>query len=234
MSTPDDLDALAGEYVLGTLDLVERRAVDARRLREAARDAAIRGWEDRLAPLNELLPEAIDETDLFPSIAAAIDRLDADQGIAHLNRRLRRWQWAAGLASAAAVVLAVALGTSLLFTRTAPTELVAMLAKDAASPAFVVSVDRASRQLTVLPSAVEPPAGKSYELWLINARYEAPRSLGLISPSAATRSDRLAAYSEDEIASSVLAVSLEPDGGSPTGKPTGPVVFSGRFIHSKI
>ncbi|MDR3372699.1 MAG: anti-sigma factor [Ancalomicrobiaceae bacterium] len=234
MSTPDDLDALAGEYVLGTLDLVERRAVDARRSREPLLDAAIRGWEDRLAPLNELLPEATLEADLFPSISAAIDRLGADQGIAHLNRRIRRWQWAAGLASAAAVVLAVGLGASMLLTRTAQTELVALLAKDATSPAFVVSVDLASRQLTVLPSAVEPPAGKAYELWLVNARYEAPRSLGLISPSAATRSDRLASYSDEVIASSTLAVSLEPDGGSPTGKPTGPVVFSGRFVHPKI
>ena len=52
MTTDDDIDAIAGEYVLGTLDPAERSVVAARRQREPALDAAIRDWEQRLAPLD--------------------------------------------------------------------------------------------------------------------------------------------------------------------------------------
>lgn len=226
----DGLDGLAAEYVLGTLDLDERQSVEVRRLREPALDAAIRAWEQRLAPLNDALPPVSPEADVFPAIVAAIDRQAAEATVAALRRHVRRWQWTAGLSIAASLLIAVALGVTMMVARQEPAELVAVLAKDAAAPAFVVSVDAQSHKLTVRPVAVSTLPGKSYELWLVNPRYDAPRSLGLIDPASVTRTDRLAAYSADVIGTSALAVSLEPKGGSPTGKPTGPVLFSGKII----
>jgi len=226
----EDLDGLAGEYVLGTLDLAERRTVAARRLREPALDAAILAWERRLSPLNLLGGEERPDDALFASISAALDAADNDPRIATLSRRVRRWQWVSGLAAAAAVV--VVIGMQALTQWRQPQNFVALLAKDELSPAFIVSVNVASRELTIRPYVAQKPQGKSYELWLVNARYDQPRSLGVIGTGEFTRSASLARYSQDDVSSSVLAVSLEPEGGSPTGAPTGPVLFTGKLIQS--
>jgi anti-sigma-K factor RskA len=114
----------------------------------------------------------------------------------------------------------------------APQGFVAVLQKDAASPAFIVSVDLASRQLTVRAVSAAAPAGKAYELWLVSDRYDAPRSLGLIQNADFTRSQKLDAYPPDVIKGSLFAVSLEPAGGSTTGKPTGPVLFGGKLMQA--
>ena len=59
MTTPDDIDALAGEYVLGTLDAAERAVVKARSATETALDDAIHGWEKRLSPLDDATPATV-------------------------------------------------------------------------------------------------------------------------------------------------------------------------------
>ena len=73
MSTPDDIDALAGEYVLGTLDAAERADVAARRAGDPALSAAIRAWERRLAPLDAAMPAVAPPADLFARIERQID-----------------------------------------------------------------------------------------------------------------------------------------------------------------
>ena len=73
MRARDEIDVLAGEYVLGTLDAAERTAVGARRRREAPLDAAIEAWEERLAPLAETLPAVAPAAGLWPSIETRLD-----------------------------------------------------------------------------------------------------------------------------------------------------------------
>ena len=72
MSDTDEFDALAGEYVLGTLDAAERAAVAARREREPALDQAIIAWERRLGPLDAVSPEIEPPDGLFARIEARI------------------------------------------------------------------------------------------------------------------------------------------------------------------
>ena len=103
---------------------------------------------------------------------------------------------------------------------------VAVLQTDAASPAWVVTVDLAAETLSVRPVEASAPAGHAFELWLV-AGGQAPRSLGLLDPAAGHRLPLpVAALPAD----AVLAVSLEPEMGSPTGQPTGPVVHHGRLL----
>ena len=64
MTARDDIDDLAGEYVLGTLDAGERALVAARRQREPDLDAAIRDWERRLAPLDAATKSVAPPADL--------------------------------------------------------------------------------------------------------------------------------------------------------------------------
>jgi anti-sigma-K factor RskA len=114
----------------------------------------------------------------------------------------------------------------------APAQYVAVLQKDGGSPAFILTVDGASRNFTVrkVDAASEP--GKSYELWVISDRLGAPRSLGVIGEGDFTERPALAAYDPNIVKSATYAVTVEPSGGSPTGKPTSAPVFAGKLIET--
>ncbi len=111
--------------------------------------------------------------------------------------------------------------------QSAPREYVAILQKDAASPAFEVTVNLDKQELTVRPVAAQAPPGKSYELWIIDAKLGA-RSLGVIGDK--PRGASLSAYDPAVVADATYAVTVEPPGGSPDGKPSGAPVFVGKLI----
>ena len=113
-----------------------------------------------------------------------------------------------------------------------PAQYVAVLQRDAASPAFLLTFDLDKRTLTVRTVGAPFQAGKSYELWLVSDRFTAPRSLGLIGNEEFTQRPQLANYDAVTINRATYAVSLEPEGGSPTGKPTGPVLYSGKLLQA--
>jgi anti-sigma-K factor RskA len=170
-----------------------------------------------------------------------------------LNRRMVRWRTLAATAGTMAAVLGLIIITSAVAPTVLPDSLrprprvivqmtegtavppparfVAVLQRDAASPAFIVTVDIANRSLTVRRVAAEQESGKSYELWLVSNKFPAPRSLGLVSGGEFTQSGNLAAYDPSVISDATFAVSLEPEGGSPTGAPSN-VMFLGKLIES--
>jgi anti-sigma-K factor RskA len=232
MNEHDDIDDRAAEYVLGTLTASERASVAARRQRESRLDAAISDWELRLAPLNDGINEVGPPSFLFSAIEARLARRSrANTGtVTDLTRRLKWWRAAALSASAIAAALVAIIGISQLAPNPRTKNLVAILQKDAQSPAFLVSVNIEDRVMTVRPVAAKREAGKSFELWIINDSLGKPKSLGVVDDAKPTRGPTLAAYKADVIADSTYAVTLEPEGGSPTGDPTGPVVFSGKMI----
>ena len=131
-------------------------------------------------------------------------------------------------ASGLAALLAVGLVARETTREAAPHEYVAILQKDAASPAIEVTVDLDKRELRVRPVAAQAPPGKAYELWIIDAKLGAPRSLGVIG--GAGRAASLSAYDPAVVENATYAVTVEPLGGSPDGKPSGPPVFVGKLI----
>ncbi|MBR2535775.1 MAG: anti-sigma factor [Hyphomicrobium sp.] len=237
MTEPDDIDGLAAEYVLGTLDAGERAAVAARRQREVALDAAIVSWESRLAALSDVVPPIAPPSGLFSKIEARLHAVSS-VGISHaaavvaLTRRLNSWRVAAITASSIAAALLVAFGATQFAPKPKGKNLVAVLQKDAQSPAFLVSVNVDDRVMTVRPVSAKHEAGKSYELWIIHESLGKPKSLGVVDDAAPTRAPTLAAYKPDVLEASTYAVTLEPEGGSPSGDPTGPIVFSGKMIEA--
>jgi anti-sigma-K factor RskA len=239
MSDPEDIKTLAGEYVLGTLDATERAAVAARRLREPELDAAILAWERRLAPLDESAPVVEPPAGLFSRIEATIEgRLGQNREgaeVIELSRRLRRWRTAALAGGALAAALAVAFVRQDMVRKGLPPEasnFVAVLQKDAASPAFLVEVDLNSRLLTVRPVAAERQPGKSYELWIIHDKLGPPKSLGVVSDQGFTVRPALSGYDPSVVESAVYAVTLEPAGGSPNGRPSGPPLWAGKLVQA--
>jgi anti-sigma-K factor RskA len=230
---PDD-DLHAAEFALGTLDDSERATLAARRLREPELDAAIEAWEKRLAPLAESIPALAPPRDFLADIEARIagGRTSAgeDANVVDLTRRLRRWRFNAIAASGIAAALVVGIGLRESMREVIPHEFVAVLQKSADAPAFVITVNLDSRDLMVRPVAALPQAGKAYELWIINDKLGAPRSLGVIDPVNLTINPSLNRFDRAVVENATYAVTVEPPGGSPTGAPSGAPVFVGKLF----
>jgi anti-sigma-K factor RskA len=237
MNELEDIEALAGEYVLGTLDAAERAAVAERRQREPALDRAIRRWEQDLAPLMDAGEPVTPPADLFGRIEKRLEREagrtshdpEPASNVVALRRKVTLWRSVAVAASAVAASLMAVIAWQGMTGTNTENRMVAVLQKDSTSPAFLVTVDVPTRMLTVKPLTGPAEPGKSYELWLVNASLGDPRSLGVIS-APMTVSPNLRGYARDIIEGSAVAVSLEPAGGSPTGKVTGPVLYSGPLL----
>ena len=107
--------------------------------------------------------------------------------------------------------------------------IVAMLAAQDAKPVLLVSADRAGRFLTVKAlGTIALPADRSLELWALPEGQD-PRSLGLVPAVGVARIPLGASAGVTLQSVPALAISLEPAGGSPTGKPTGPVLYTGAL-----
>ena len=113
-----------------------------------------------------------------------------------------------------------------------PAQFVAVLQKGSDAPAFILTVDVATKAFTVRRVGAEAERGKSYELWLVSDKLLKPRSLGVIGDKDFTRRPTLAAYDSDLINKATYAVTVEPEGGSPTGVATGPIVFTGKLVET--
>jgi anti-sigma-K factor RskA len=231
MTDEHDIDMLAAEYVLGTLPVAERDDVDLRLKHDPQMATAVAEWERRLAPLLETISPQTPPAHIWSEIDKRIAGGPAQ--VIRLERRLRIWRTTAFAASAIATSLILLVGIRE-FARPEPEKtFVAVLQKDAQSPAFLVSVDTRNKLLTIRAVAAPEHPGKSYELWLVHEKLGAPRSLGIVGSQPFTIvHPQLAAYSPATIEQATLAVSLEPEGGSPTGAPTGPVLFAGKLVQA--
>jgi len=114
----------------------------------------------------------------------------------------------------------------------APAQYVAVLQKEGGSPAFILTVDGATRNFTVRKVDAPSEPGKSHELWVISDRLGAPRSLGVIGEGDFTARPTLAGYDASIVKDATYAVTVEPSGGSPTGKPSAAPVFVGKLIET--
>ncbi len=206
-------EMLAAEYVLGTLDGAELAAAEARRGGDAGFAAEVRFWERELYPLTLLVaPVAPPE-----AVWARIEASTATAGVVPANDNRLGW-WRASALGAAAV--AAGLAVFIAVRPPMPPPMVAVLAPAGSTLAVLVVVSGPGGSLLVRPSgAVTVAAGKDLQLWALAAGATKPASLGVL-PAGGRTVAGVAAGTQ-------LLVSLEPKGGSPTGLPTGPVVYGG-------
>ena len=226
--SPEDRDLIAGEYVLGTLSRDERAAFEAQRAADPVVEASVRAWERRLAPLALAVPEMQPPPRIWQAIVAALPGAAAnDNRIAALDRQVRRWRLTAACAGLFAASLAAFIVGGRLLEPPAPEgRYVAVVTSGGAEPALIVSVDTATGTAKVRPVAAQAPSGRSLELWYVGGG-KPPRTLGLIGTASARVTLPADAGAAGE---GVFAVSVEPPGGSPTGQPTGQVIYTGKLI----
>jgi len=330
----DDHDALAAEYVLGTLSAEERDQAEALLARDAGFAETVRQWEHRLGELNVMVEAVEPPLDLWERIKTGIDGAerrnkaasetvelagvqaepaDASMSVASpqinasaepsfhtvpdlLSNRAQhsedsettglattllpsesvaerddrlprstapqtttatetappdqnagRWR---GLAIGASVISAL-LAAYIAITHLAPglislgrpaqmttgalkpaavPQLVAVLQQEPTAPAFLVMLDPQQRTITIRRLTAAPDSGRSYELWLNSNKLLRPASLGPVGNSEVTTRSLPPNIDVETMRSATYSVSLEPEGGSATGAPTGPTLFKGRMI----
>jgi len=219
------LDGIAREYVVGTLRGRPRTRFETVMSSNTQAQRCVRDWEERLLPLSLELAPVVPQASVWRSVDARLDReARGREGGGGGVTALTRFRWAI-----AAMIALVAVGLGwLLMTRPGTPTAVAVLAPEGQPAIWNVETypDR-ERIRIVVAGQIPAQPGKSYELWAL-PEGGAPVSLGLMpSKSEARRLDttQLAALA----ASTKVAVSLEPPGGSPTGAPTGPVLYVGTI-----
>ncbi len=229
-SRPDRVDRLAAEYVAGTLRGPARRRFENLLAAHPALRAAVRDWQDRLVPLTLSVPPQAPSPQVWQRIEARLGPA-APVAAAQPPRgawwsTLAFWRGASALATVAALSLAVLLASPPPAAPPIVVVLEATAPAGGATPASIVaSISGDGRAVVTRPLVnVSVQNDRVLELWAA-AGTQAPRSLGLISASGATVVRQVALPPGTDH----LAVSLEPVGGSPTGAPTGPVLFVGRL-----
>lgn len=225
---------LAGEYVLGTLDATQRRALQARLADEPALQAAVQAWEERMLPLADLVEPVTPSAQLWWRIERSLDTQTPPvprQTPAPWWRNwhsLSLWRGLAAGGFATAAVLASVLVTREMAPPPTTRFMVVLVAPDDKAPGWVVQAGSSSRIELIPLGSVEVPADKALQFWTKADGWSGPVSLGLVTPGHRLEvpADKLPAVQPNQL----FELTLEPRTGSPTGKPTGPIRFIGRAV----
>jgi anti-sigma-K factor RskA len=217
--TPTLRRALAADYAIGLMPATARRRFEQLLLEDAALRAELAQWHGSLASLTEALPEQPVPDRVWQGITARIE-----PQVLHVPEKRPFWNWLRVTMAVCSLVIAVTL--SVIYTRD-DAQYSATLAGADAKPALRVLAHADYLQVEPLTlAAIEP--GQSLELWAIPADGK-PVSLGVI-PAGGNGKVELSETQKALIGKPIaLAVSLEPKGGSPTGQPTGPVLYQGAL-----
>jgi anti-sigma-K factor RskA len=239
--TPQDLDAARDlETPIVPQDLED--AMPPRDLEESSEVAAL---------ASSLLPAEAESETLLPSDVTPFTSSPGGRtaDIVQLQRGVRRWRGVTVAVSAIAALLAVFIAVTqfapgliplnrqpqplVAANPQAPSQrFVAVLQQGPTAPAFLLTVDPQAHTFTVRRVSATPEAGRSYELWLLSSKSPSPRSLGVVGADEFTTRPLPAGFDLDAMRGAGYAVSLEPAGGSPSGAPTGPILFTGSMVES--
>jgi anti-sigma-K factor RskA len=202
-----------------------------------------------------VLPQALAPSPVAPELAELAAIVAERSNVIEMSGAARRWRNIASFTSAIAAALVALLGFQLFApdwlpeamrpkprtqlvevkvpSAAAPSaQYVAVLQQDGNSPAFILTVDAATKNFTVRKVGAAAEPGKSFELWLISDRLQRPRSLGVIGGGDFTTRPVLSSYDADTINAATFAVTVEQAGGSPDGNPHSTPIFTGKLVET--
>ena len=228
-SRPELAERLAAEYVAGTLRGAARRRFEALLPAHPPLRSAVQAWHERLMPLTLTITPEAPPASLWKRIESRVHGAAQPAAAATTGwwAQLGFWRALSAVGGALALSLAVLLGSP------GPAQAPIIVVLSAATPSangatpasFVASISGDGRAMVTRPLMnVSVEADHSLELWSVPAS-GAPRSLGVISASGSTVVQKRKVLE----GAAALAVTLEPPGGSPTGGPTGPILYLGKL-----
>lgn len=227
---PGERAAAAAEFVLGTLSAEDQAAVQAALAQDADLRAQVYAWQDRLLPLSARAAPAEPAPALWTRITRSLDaRRPAvkSAGSTPWWQGLRFWQGLSAAALAASLVLALRLLSP---APEGPRYLAVLQSPDERHQTGWVVELQAGGKLRLLPVGDTPPvpAGRALQFWTKAQGAAKPTSLGLVRAGQALElpAARLPAVEAQQL----FEITLEPEAGSPIGRPTGPILFVGRTV----
>lgn len=243
---------IAAEWALGLLEGEELLAARGKYATDPAFAWRKEWWDNWFAPLTDPMPGAAPGVHVWDAIAAqttaglpeqradSVGALAAQTNVISLETRVRRWQWIAGLTSAAAAValalFAFAPGNAPV---SAPGTVPVQIADTAPMVATVPIGDTGlrldvtympdSKRMLVAAIGLTADGVHDHELWLVPADGSDLQSLGVVAPGEVRSMTLTVGVTAkiDDGASVVLT--REPIGGKPSGMDAGPVVAKGAF-----
>ncbi|MBI3041216.1 MAG: anti-sigma factor [Betaproteobacteria bacterium] len=228
---PELRDRLAAEYVLGTLRGRARARFESLQHYDPSLRRIVAEWEERITPLAGAASEIPPPARVWKAVSRRV--AGAARGE---DRRISLAFWRGLAVTGAAFTLVLALFIGLSPRPEPPMAMVAVMNDDKGQPAMVVSWPpmKAMRdphiRIRVVQEHPTMAQGTSWELWMLPPGKAAPVSLGLISTDADQTMKLKAAVATRMEGAWGMAMSVEPEGGSPTGAPTGPVIFKGQCV----
>ena len=219
-------ELLAGEYVLGLLRGAARRRFERLMLEDARLRAEVTAWEEKFAAWNRGLKPVTPRSAVWHKLQARI------QTQAKPAAPPYKILW--GSTAAAAVIMLIIgifIGRSVLAPVPAPAYL-AVMSTAQSQPRWLITVYPRTRRVDMKALADNtPPPGKSYELWMLPGSGK-PIAMGLMNGTGSASETVSAEVIAAITGAKGLAISVEPAGGSPTGQPTGPVVYVAQLVQS--
>ncbi|MDV2988479.1 UNVERIFIED_CONTAM: anti-sigma factor [Methylobacteriaceae bacterium AG10] len=243
-SEPEDRDVLAGEYVLGLLDAAAMAEVEQALVSDADLARRVAFWEERLLPASAALGRAEVDSEQWARIERDLAMRRQSLGRTTMSAPLRPrngtvraawqsaalWRTATALSTAAAILLAI-LPSRLSAPAESPTRYFAILqSRDAAGqesgPGWLIQIAQNGTVRSLPLADVRPGSGRSLQLWTLWDQARGPVSLGVLPPGGAIHlpPERLEAIGDGQL----FEITLEPEAGSPIGRPTGRILFIGR------
>ncbi|WP_420133283.1 anti-sigma factor [Rhodopseudomonas sp.] len=244
MSARDDDDALAAEFVMGLLEGAEREAAERRLATDDRFAAAVEAWRQRLAAFDVSAEEMPPSPALWQRIVATTQqtspdllRAESEGGGARLWDNIRFWRFAGLGAAVAATMAGVLVIDAMITTRQLRTELatlaerkpvyVAVLVNDQTQQAGAIVNAFANGRVDLIPlRAIDVPPGRTLQVWTLWDRAIGPKSIGLTDQPRALQLDLNSL--PETVPDQLFEITLEPAGGSPIGRPTGPILFKGN------
>jgi anti-sigma-K factor RskA len=227
---PKLIDSLAAEYVLGTLAGRARRRFERWRASEWHVERRVQAWEERLVGLALRLTPMRPSPHVWDQIEKRIGRTAAP-GTRPTQSTLpaggQRISTLRALAASIAIFVVI-VGGVMAWRVTHPEllPLVTITSPNAVNPVWELRADADLRHIRAVALAgARPQAGKSFELWALPDNGGNPVSLGLMPDTGELNRTLTEAQRSALLGASKVAISLEPQGGSKTGLPTGPVLF---------
>jgi anti-sigma-K factor RskA len=226
----DDLDRLAAEHVIGLLEPHEQERAERLAATDESFAARVGAWQARLMEFDETAPRMDPGAALWMKVEASLRREAPAPATAPSAPRPGLWRslgfWrGAGLAGAfASLLLAVGLGFTMREAQRKPA-LVAVMLDENGQPAGLVNVRADGRAELVALRDIKAPDGRVLQIWTLWDRARGPVSLGTLASARniPLSLDALPRTAPDQL----FEITVEPAGGSPTGRPTGPVLMKG-------
>lgn len=231
---------LAAEFVSGLLDPAQRADAERRVETDAAFAGLVAQWRERLSDLDRTAPAVPPDPALWQRIEAGIetprqtDRNPQQGFFSRLWNSIDGLRAATATSLASAVVFAIVAGVALTYaTREAvrkPVYVAILVNDDTKQPGAVVNAFADGRVEMIPLTNINVPPGRALEIWTLWDRNVGPRSVGLIDRARTVQLnlDKLPPTGADQL----FEITLEPEGGSPIGRPTGPILYKGTTSRS--